>query len=104
MWIRALRGERLTGKTRIVFMTGAQRLVNGQREVLDRVIGRYEGLAKRNGVESVDVIFDVFGPDRGQIEINPETLSERTEEMLADNPDMTEDELVDQLRAEGSIR
>lgn len=64
---RASKGERLNPQQRQDFFRQAERQAEGQRRLLSSVVQRYTGIARRNGLDPRDVVFDPFesGPTAG---------------------------------------
>jgi len=96
-------GERLTPDSRAKFLRSAEELLEGQKKALVPVIARYKGLAQRSGDPWENVGYDPLegaGVEGGSPIIN---MTDRVNELLREDPDMTDDEVYEVLRSEGYI-
>lgn len=63
LWNRTLTGERLTPDQRADFTNQAKTLAEARRTRLKGTIDRYTAIAKRNGMDPADIVFDPFDQD-----------------------------------------
>ena len=95
---RVQEGERLTTDSRAKFLQSAENLLEGQRQALQPVVERYQGLAERGGHAFEDVGYDPLegaGAGTGPVV----ELTARIDELLAAGVD--DDEIERILLEEG---
>lgn len=97
LYNRVISGERLTTETRLEFVESAQSIVKGQREALNRVLTRFEGLAERIGVPLEDVTFDPFGDIAGAAEPTSEEEDLLIQDLVRQG--LSADEIEERVRA-----